>query len=445
MEADLILKGGTLICMDPQRSVRQADLIISGGRIAAIESATRQKARRVLDVRGAVVLPGFVQCRTRLGMSFFRYPEEPASRDRQRRLATLEAGHDRASAFSAAALGVAELLRSGTTAVLDMGDATQAEMLFQAADAMGLRGAFGRTLADKGEGLPKALCASVETSLKEGEALCRRWHNADGGRLRYAVSLRGLMWSSKVLLAKAAQTARGQGLLLTAAVAQDRETLRELSERYGVDPLRYLLDSGFVGPDTVLGQCDVCRVEDLPLLVRSGGSICHCPGNPIVCGEGRVSLPEMLSAGVNVALGCSDPLWNPALDMFTLMRRAIELQESREGGPATLSPRAVLEMATLGGARALGMASEIGSLMPGRKADITVLRLDAPDADAREDLVAHVVRTATAAQVSHTLVGGRVLLDEGRLADVDWEGLLVEAAREAAALRWRAGDGEAGA
>ena len=113
MEADLILKGGTLICMDPQRSVRQADLVISGGRIAAIESATRQKARRVLDVRGAVVLPGFVQCRTRLGMSFFRYPEEPASRDRQRRLAALEAGHDRASAFSSAALGVAELLRSG--------------------------------------------------------------------------------------------------------------------------------------------------------------------------------------------------------------------------------------------------------------------------------------------------------------------------------------------
>ena len=126
MEADLILKGGTLICMDPQRSVRQADLIISGGRIAAIESATRQKARRVLDVRGAVVLPGFVQCRTRLGMSFFRYPEEPASRDRQRRLAALEAGHDRASAFSSAALGVAELLRSGTTAVLDTGDATHA-------------------------------------------------------------------------------------------------------------------------------------------------------------------------------------------------------------------------------------------------------------------------------------------------------------------------------
>ena len=236
MEADLILKGGTLICMDPQRSVRQADLIISGGRIAAIESATRQKARRVLDVRGAVVLPGFVQCRTRLGMSFFRYPEEPASRDRQRRLAALEAGHDRASAFSSAALGVAELLRSGTTAVLDMGDATQAEMLFQAADAMGLRGVFGRTLADKGEGLPKALCASVETSLKEGEVLCRRWHNADGGRLRYAVSLRGLMWSSKVLLAKAAQTARGQGLLLTAAVADAPLRIKALPFYHGKVP-----------------------------------------------------------------------------------------------------------------------------------------------------------------------------------------------------------------
>lgn len=442
MEADLILKGGTLICMDPQRSVRQADLIISGGRIAAIESATRQKARRVLDVRGAVVLPGFVQCRTRLSMTFFRYPEDGAAPDRQRRLATLEAGHDRASAFSAAALGVAELLRSGTTAVLDMGDGTQGEMLFQAADAMGLRGAFGKTLADKGEGLPKPLYGPVEAQLKDMEFLCRRWHNADGGRLRCAVSLRGLLWSSKILLAKAARTARGQGLLLTAAVAPDRETLRELSQRYGLDPLRYLLDSGFVGPDTVLGQCDVCRVEDLPLLVRSGGSICHCPGDPVICGEGRVSLPEMLSAGVNVALGCSDPVWNPALDIFTLMRRAIELQETREGGPATLSPRAVLEMATLGGARALGMASEIGSLMPGRKADITVLRLDDAATDAREDLVARVVRTATAEQVSHTLVGGRVLLDEGRLADVDWEGLLVEAAREAAALRRRVGEGK---
>lgn len=440
MEADLILKGGTLICMDPQRSVRQADLIVSGGRIAAVESATRQKARRVLDVGGAVVLPGFVQCRTRLSLTFFRRPEEPepASVNRRQRLAGLEAAHDRASAFSAAALGVAELLRGGTTAVLDMGDGTQAEMLFQAADAMGLRGAFGKALADRGEDLPQALRGTPEAQLKDVEFLCRRWHNADGGRLRCAVSVRGLLWSSKLLLTRAAQMARGQGLLLTADVVPDREAGRELAGRYGVDPLRYLLDSGFVGPDTALGQCDVCRVEDLPLLVRSGGSICHCPGDPIVCGEGRVSLPEMLSAGVNVALGCQDPRWNPDLDMFTLMRRAIELQETREGGPATLSPRAVLEMATLGGARALGMASEIGSLMPGRKADITVLRLDGAATLTPEELVAQVVRTGTAQQVSHTLVGGRVLLEEGRLVDVDWEGLLVEAAREAAALRRRA-------
>ena len=442
MEADLILKGGTLICMDPQRSVRQADLVISGGRIAAVESATRQKARRVLDVTGAVVLPGFVQCRTRLGLTFFRRPEEPASPNRRQRLAGLEAAHDRASAFSAAALGVAELLRGGTTCVLDMGDGTQAEMLFQAADGMGLCGAFGKALADRGEeGLPRALYGTAEAQLKDVEFLCRRWHNADGGRLRCAVSLRGLMWSSRLLLNGAAQTARGQGLLLTVGVAPDREAMRELSERYGVEPLRYLLDSGFVGPDTALGQCDVCRVEDLPLLVRSGGSICHCPGETIVCGEGRVSLPEMLSAGVNVALGCQDPLWNPDLDMFTLMRRAIELQETREGGPATLSPRAVLEMATLGGARALGMASEIGSLMPGRKADITVLRLEGAATLTPEALIAQVVRTATAEQVSHTLVGGRVLLEEGRLVDVDWEGLVVEAAREAAALRRRA-DGQ---
>lgn len=445
MEADLILKGGTLICMDPQRSVRQADLIVSGGRIAAIESATRQKARRILDVRGAVILPGFVQCRTRLGMTFFRYPEETATGNRQLRLARLEAAHDRASAFSAAALGVAELLRSGTTTVLDMGDGTQTEMLFQAADAMGLRGAFGKTMADRGEELPKVLRGSVDTLLKDEEFLCRRWHNADGGRLRCAVSLRGLLWSSRLLLAGAAQAARGQGLLLTVDVAPDREAERELRERFGDDPLRHLLNSGFVGPDTALGQCDVCRAEDLPLLVRSGGSICHCPGEPIVCGGGRVSLPEMLSAGVNVALGCNDPLWNPSLDMFTLMRRAIELQETREGGPATLSPRAVLEMATLGGARALGMAGEIGSLMPGRKADVVVLRLDGVKDCAPEDVVARVVRTATVEQVSHTLVGGRVLLEEGRLVDVDWEGLLVEAAREAASLRRRASVTETGA
>lgn len=445
MEADLILKGGTLICMDPQRSVRQADLIVSGGRIAAVERASRQKARRVLDVRGAVVLPGFVQCRTRLSLTSARRPEEPEAPDRQQRLLRLEAAQDRASAFSAAALGVAELLRGGTTAVLDMGDGTQAEMLFQAADAMGLRGAFGRTLADRQEALPRALRATAEEQFKDVEFLCRRWHQADGGRLRCAVSLRGLMWSSRLLLTRAAQTARGLGLLLTADVAPDREAERELAERYGVAPLRHLLDSGFVGPDTALGQCDVCRVEDLPLLVRSGGSICHCPGRPIVCGEGRASLPEMLSAGVNVALGCNDPLWNPGLDMFTLMRRAIELQETREGGPATLSPRAVLEMATLGGARALGMASETGSLMPGRKADIVVLRLDGTANLAPEALMAQVVRTATAEQVSHTLVGGRVLLDEGRLVDVDWEGLLVEAAREAAALRRRAAEQEAAA
>lgn len=443
MEADLILRGGTLICMDPQRSVRTVDIVISGGCIAAIEANTRRQARRVIDASGRVILPGFVQCHTRLNRMLFRRPEEAGDAVRREHLLRLEAGHDRASAFSSAALGAAELLRGGTTAVLDMGDGTQAEMIFQALDGMGLRGVSGLTLADRRESLPAALCRTPEQGIREAEDLCRRWHHADGGRLRYGVNVRGPLWSSKLLLGKAGQLARGQRLLLSASVAPDREAAGELRERYGVSPLRLLLDSGFVGPDTVLGQCDVCRAEELPLLLRSGGSISHCPGEAPNCGDGLVSLPEMLSAGVNVALGCDDPMRNPSLDMFEVMRRAIALQEAREGGPATLSAQAVLEMATLGGARALGLAGEIGSLQPGRKADMLVMRPDGrQDASAGDDLVRRIVHTGSAEQVTHTLVGGRVLLDEGRLADVDWEGLLVEAAREGGNLRRRVDGGE---
>lgn len=440
MEADLILRGGTLICMDPQRSVRRADIVISGGCIAAIEASTRRSARRAIDVTGRVILPGFVQCHTRLNRMLFRRPEEAGKVSRRERLLRLEAGHDRASIFSSAALGAAELLRGGTTTVLDMGDGAQAEMIFQALDGMGLRGASGLTLADRRESLPAVLSRPPEQGIRDAEELCRRWHLIDGGRLRYGVNVRGPLWCSKLLLNKAAQLARGQRLTLSASLASDREAAAELRERYGVSPLRLLLDSGFVGPDTVLGQCDVCRAEELPLLLRSGGSISHCPGDVPNCGDGLVSLPEMLSAGVNVALGCDDPMRNPSLDMFEVMRRAIALQESREGGPATLSARAVLEMATLGGARALGLAGEIGSLQPGRKADILVMKLDG-GAEASEDLIPRVVHDGSAEQVSHTLVGGRVLLDEGRLVDVDWEGLLVEAAREAGSLRRRVDGG----
>lgn len=443
MEADLILRGGTLICMDTQRTVRRADLVVSGGRIAAIEAGARQGARRVIDASGSVILPGFVQCHTRLNRMLFRRSTEAGIAARRERLLRLEAGHDRASAFSSAALGAAELLRGGTTAVLDMGDGTQAEMIFQALDGMGLRGVSGLTLADRRESLPAPLCRPTERAIQEAESLCRRWHNAAGGRLRYGVNVRGPLWCGKVLLSKACQLARAQKLPLSASVAPDRESARELRERYGVSPLRMLLDSGFVGPDTVLGQCDVCRVEELPLLLRNGGSICHCPGEAPICGEDLVSLPEMLSAGVNVALGCDDPVRNPSLDMFEVMRRAIALQEAREGGPATLSAQAVLEMATIGGARALGLAGEIGSLMPGRKADLLVLKLEGGKVgEAGEDVVRRVVFGGSAEQVTHTLVDGRVLLDERRLVDVDWEGLLVEAARESGSLLRRVDGGE---
>src|SRR5919202_3147597 len=187
--AELAVRGGTIVTMDPLRTVLVADILVdAGGRIAALaEPSAKVPAQRSLDASGLVVVPGLVQAHVHLCQTLFRGLAEgrPLLAWLRERIWPLEAGHDPDSLRASARLGIAELLLGGTTCLLDMGTVHHTDILFETAAEMGIRYTGGKAMMDAGDGVPEGLRESTSTALRESDRLAATWHEREGGRLRY--------------------------------------------------------------------------------------------------------------------------------------------------------------------------------------------------------------------------------------------------------------------
>jgi cytosine/adenosine deaminase-related metal-dependent hydrolase len=205
------------------------------------------------------------------------------------------------------------------------------------------------------------------------------------------------------------------------------------------DEISYLDSVGISGPRAALAHCVWVDREGIARLARQATNVVHCPSSNLKLGSGIAPIPEMLAAGCRVAIGADGAPCNNRLDGFAEMRLAALIQKPRLG-PEALPAGHVLEMATLGGARALGLEDEIGSIEPGKRADITVLDLGGPHAQPEEaDLISRIVYSARAADVRHVIVDGRVAVRDGTLKTAKLEEILRRANAQARRLRKAAG------
>ncbi len=438
-----LLRGGTVIAMDPgRRLIEGGDVLLDGGRIAEVGRRLRApRGAAVADCRGKAVLPGLVQAHVHLCQVLFRNRADGLELlDWLReRIWPLEAAHDARSLRFSARLGIAELLLGGTTAVLDMATVHHTEQVFLAAREMGLRYTGGKALMDAGEGVPRGLRDRTDEALAETAALGRRWHGAEAGRLRYALCPRFVLSCSERLLRRSAELARREGWLVHTHASENPTETRLVRERLGTDNAAYFHGLGLSGPHVVLAHCVHLTAAEERLLARTGTHAVHCPGANLKLGSGLAPLPRMRRRGVPLALGADGAPCNNSLDVFHELRLAATLHLPRFG-PRSVTAHDALEVATLGGAAALGLRDEIGSLEPGKRADVTVVDLRRPHLAPRgEDPVATLVYGATAADVTDVWVDGRRLVHGGVLRVADTGRLVAAAEREARRVVRRAG------
>lgn len=436
----MILRGARIVTMDAARRVVDGDVVIESGRIKAVGRRPSAGSKgRVLDCRGLVVIPGLIQSHVHLCQTLFRglADDLPLEDWLANRIWPLEAAHTEESIHWSAMLGAAELLLGGTTAILDMETVRHTGAAFEALEGIGLRATAGKCLMDAAA-VPSALRESTDKALQEAADLCARWHGRANGRLRWCFAPRFAPSSTGPLLRAVSDLAAKHGTQIHTHAAETPLELELVKRATGHDEISYLDSVGISGSRATLAHCVWVDPDTIRRLASQRTNVAHCPSSNLKLGSGVAPIPEMLIAGCRVGLGADGAPCNNTLDVFGEMRLAALIQKPRLG-PEALPAHQVFELATLGGAQALGLESEIGSIEPGKLADLTVLDLSGPHAQPEDtDIYSRLVYTARAADVRHVIVDGKVVVQDGELKTGKIEEIRKRANKCAAALRKRA-------
>jgi 5-methylthioadenosine/S-adenosylhomocysteine deaminase len=249
---------------------------------------------------------------------------------------------------------------------------------------------------------------------------------------RFAVSC------TRALLERVAQLSRERGLIVHTHASENLTEIEMVRQETGMRNIEYLASLGLAAPHVALAHCVHLNEDELRLLARTGTHVLHCPSSNLKLGSGIAPVKDMLARGINVSLGADGAACNNRLDMFTEMRSAALLQKVVHGADA-LPARRVLRMATIDGARALGLENEIGSLEAGKRADVAIVALDRLHTTPHPDVVSTLVYAAEAGDVRTVLIDGRIVLRDGELTTLDAREVVTEATQEAQGLYERAG------
>jgi cytosine/adenosine deaminase-related metal-dependent hydrolase len=421
--------------------VVRGDVWIDDGRIVSVGAAPAgAKASKVIDATDAIVLPGFVQTHIHLCQTLFRGLAD----DRtllswlKERVWPLEAAHDERSLAAAARLAAAELLIGGTTTVLTMETVHGTDAVFEALGPTGIRAVVGKCMMNTRGDAPARLFQPAKDAIDETLALHTRWHGAANGRLRAAFAPRFAISCTRDLLEATAAASAERGMLVHTHASEQREEIDVVRAQTGRDNIEYLADVGLATDRLCAAHCVWLTEAERHLLADRHVKVLHCPGSNLKLGSGIAPVPELRALGVSVSIGADGAACNNTLDMFQEMRLTATLQAQRLG-PGVLPARDVVWMATREGARALGLDAEIGSIAPGKRADLIVVGTRGVHQVPGRDPYSVLVYASRPTDVTATLVDGQVVAERGALAWDDPKAISDQAMSAAKALIGRAG------
>src|SRR2546425_5624699 len=440
MSESILIKNGTIVTMDEADSIVRGDLLVRDGRVSEVGKKTSSGADETIDARGCVILPGFVQTHIHLCQTLFRgAADDLALIDwLKKRVWPMEAAHTKESIRASARIGIAELIKGGTTCALTMETVRHTEEVLRVVDESGFRATVGKCMMDKGDEVPSKLHEETRESIRESVELIESWHGRADGRVRCCFAPRFAVSCTRELLSEVSELARKHQVMIHTHASENKSECEIVERESGLRNVAYLDSLGISGAHVVLAHCIHLDEEEMGTLARTRTNVAHCPSSNLKLGSGIARVSEMLSLGISVSLGADGAACNNRLDMFTEMRTAALLQKALHG-PEVLPAARALRMATIEGARAMGGENEIGSLEIGKRADVIVVDLNQLHSNPKQDVISSLVYSAQPADVRVTIVDGRVVMRDGELMTMDESVVVKEANREASGLRERAG------
>ena len=427
-KADLLISGGTVVTMDANRAIIddgaiavKGDTILAVGPQAEIES--RYAAAQTIDARGRLVLPGFINGHTHVPMTLFRGLHDDVTLNDwlYKYIFPAEAKNVNEEFVRwGTRLAAAEQIRAGVTTFADMyyfEDAVAEET-----KAAGMRGVLGETFID----FPAPDNKTEAEMLAYTERFLKRWQGDP--LITAAPAPHSIYTCSQKTLQDAAALARKYHAPILIHVAEMKKEWEDSEKAHGMSPVQYLDKIGVLGSDIIAAHCIFVDAADRQLLAEKGVGCVHNPSSNMMLASGVSPVPEMRAAGVAVGLGTDGPAGsNNDLDLMEEIDLAAKLAKITKMDPLALNAKAVVEMATIDGARAVHLEKEIGSLEAGKKADLVILSLDEPNAVPMYDVYAQIAYALKASDVETVVIGGRPVMRDRKLLTVNEEEAIAKA------------------
>ena len=449
----VLIEGATIVTVDPRRRVIEGgSVLVKEGRIAEVSrtrSPSGSGAELKIQAKGMALIPGLVDTHMHLAQSLLRGCADDLSLVDwlKKRVWPIQAAFTEEDGRVSAELSMLEMIKSGTTAFVgvDVVSRYGFDGIAQSVAKAGMRGALAKSIMDspgygrRGRIMPEGLVEEKGATIREAKLMARKWNGVKDGLVRAWVAPRSLGGCSRELYEEVADLAQKENTRVTMHLAEVREDVRYAKQNFGLTPFEFIRKVGLAGPRSLFAHMVWLSESDVRSAGRTRSNVSHCPSSNTKLASGFAKVPELLEAGANVGLGCDGAPSNNSYDMIREMKLAAVIHKARLLDPLTMPAGTVLEMATINGARAMGLEEEVGSIEVGKKADLVLVDLRKPHLVPYREVVSSLVYAAMGSDVDTVLVDGRVVVRRGNALTLDEEKILGEAQRRQDGLISRSG------
>lgn len=362
------------------------------------------------------LIPGFVQTHIHLCQTLFRgLADDLQLLDwLQYRIFPYENAHDKNSLRASVKVGINELLRGGTTCILDMGTLRHQEIIFDELFKSGLRAFAGNCLIDENDLFPQ-FKSTTQEQIDYTYSLAKEFHNKENGRIKFGFAPRFVLSCSEELLKESFNMKKDfDGAVYHTHSSENKNEIAEVRKRYGKENIEYFYSIETIDDHSVFAHCIHTTESEIKLMKESGLRVAHCPSSNLKLASGIANIPRYLKEGISVSLGADGAPCNNNLSVFTEMRLAALIQKPLYDA-SVMDAKTVFKLATIEGAKALHLENEIGSIEPGKKADIVLMNLNSSFnsyIDSDESIFSDIVYSSGINNIHSVIVEGKWLVRE---------------------------------
>ena len=423
-KADILVTNGIVITMDDADTLIPSGAVaIDGDRITAVGPADelgRRPAHRVIDAGGGIIMPGLVNTHTHAAMTCFRgiADDLPLMTWLNEHIFPAEARLDEEKVYRGALLACAEMILSGTTCFCDM--YLFEDAVARAAKTAGIRAVVGEVLYD----FDSPNYGSIQQGFAYSRMLLEKWKN--DALVSIAIEPHSPYLCAPELLQTAFSISREYDIPLVIHLSETQNEVAGIKDRYGCTPVEHLAALKILAPNLLACHCVVLTDHDIELLQRFDVKVAHNAESNMKLASGVAPVPALLQAGICVGLGTDGCASNNNLDLMLEMDTAAKLHKAVTLDPTVLDASTVLKMATIQGARALGLGDITGSLVPGKRADLIIIDTHRPHLTPMYNPVSHLVYAARGSDVTTAIINGRPVMENRRLANLDVDKVMAD-------------------